>query len=424
MASISEIVKKYRPDWSSYEELYKWFHAHPELSYQEKFTAEAIVKHVESLNAYEIHPSIGGHGVAAVLKNGPGKTVLLRADIDGLPVEERSNLPYASQARMNDLDGVEKPTMHACGHDIHITALLAAAETLSRAKGEWSGTLILCFQPAEERAGGAQSMVDDGLYDKVPEPDVVVGAHVMPERAGVIGTKHGLIASSADSFKVKIEGRQAHASTPHRGIDPIVQAASTIMRLQSVVAREVDPLDFAVVTVSAIHAGDAENIIPEEANLKLNIRAARPETREAVLKSVQTIIEAEAAASSNPKIPKLSPTTNFPFLFNDASVTNALEKTFSEHFEVGKHGYTNDIARLQGSEDFGILATAIGKPSCFFLYGGTDPEVYDKAEREGRLKEDVPGNHSPFFAPVIQPTLTTGTDGYVLSALTFLQKGV
>lgn len=196
------------------------------------------------------------------------------------------------------------------------------------------------------------------------------------------------------------------------------------MRLQSVVAREVDPLDFAVVTVSAIHAGDAENIIPEEANLKLNIRAARPETREAVLKSVQTIIEAEAAASSNPKIPQLSPTTNFPFLFNDASVTNALEKTFSEHFEVGKHGYTNDIARLQGSEDFGILATAIGKPSCFFLYGGTDPEVYDKAEREGRLKEDVPGNHSPFFAPVIQPTLSTGTDGYVLSALTFLQKGV
>jgi amidohydrolase len=218
MTSISEIVKKYRPDWSSYEELCKaalllfhkhaadfsqdkWFHAHPELSYQEKVTAEAIVKHLESLNAYEIHPSIGGHGVAAVLKNGPGKTVLLRADIDGLPVEERSNLPYASQARMNDLDGVEKPTMHACGHDIHITALLAAAETLFRAKDEWSGTLILCFQPAEERAGGAQSMVDDGLYDKVPEPDVVVGAHVMPERAGVIGTKHGLIASSADSFK-------------------------------------------------------------------------------------------------------------------------------------------------------------------------------------------------------------------------------
>lgn len=222
--------------------------------------------------------------------------------------------------------------------------------------------------------------------------------------------------------RLKIEGRQAHASTPHRGIDPIVQAASTIMRLQTVVAREVDPLDFAVVTVSAIHAGDAENIIPEEANLKLNIRAARPETREAVLNSVRTIIAAEATASSNPKQPSLTQTTRFPFLFNDATVTSALETSFSQHFEVGKHGYTNDIARLQGSEDFGILATAIGKPSCFFLYGGTDPSVYDKAKKEGRLKEDVPGNHSPLFAPVLQPTLGVGVDGYVVAALTFLGK--
>ena len=224
-------------------------------------------------------------------------------------------------------------------------------------------------------------------------------------------------------YRLKIEGRQAHASTPHRGIDPIVQAASTIMRLQTVVAREVDPLDFAVVTVSAIHAGDAENIIPEEANLKIDVRAALPQTRERVLKSVRTIIAAEAEASSNPKQPILTETTQFPLLFNDASVTNALEKTFSEHFVASKNSYTNDIARLQGSEDFGILATAIGKPSCFFLYGGIDPAVYDKAEKEDRLKEDVPGNHSPFFAPVIQPTLTVGIDGYVVSALTFLGKG-
>ncbi|KAF1841768.1 metal-dependent amidase/aminoacylase/carboxypeptidase [Cucurbitaria berberidis CBS 394.84] len=423
MPSVTDIVNKYRPELGSYEELYKWFHAHPELSYQEQKTAEAIVKHLEKFNSYEIHSSIGGHGVAAVLKNGPGKTLLLRADIDALPVDERSNLPYASQARMKDVDGVEKPVMHACGHDMHITTLLGAAETLVKAKDEWSGTLVLCFQPAEERASGAQDMIDDGLYDKVPEPDFAVGAHLMPERAGVIGTKRGLIASSADSFQIKIEGRQTHASTPHRGIDPIVQAASTIMRLQTVVAREVDPLDFAVVTVSAIHAGDRENIIPEEAELKINIRTALPETRERVLNSVKKIIAAEAEASSNPKQPTLKETTRFPFLFNDASVTSALEKTFSEHFEVGKHGYTDDIARLQGSEDFGILATAIGKPSCFFLYGGIDPQVYDKAVKEGRLREDVPGNHSPYFAPVIQPTLTVGMDGYVVAALTFLGKG-
>lgn len=220
---------------------------------------------------------------------------------------------------------------------------------------------------------------------------------------------------------MKIEGRQAHASTPHRGIDPIVQAASTVTRLQTIVSREVDPLDFAVVTVSAFHAGDAENIIPEEANLKLNIRAARPETRDHVLKSVKTIIDAEATASSNPKQPTLTPTTRFPFLFNDDDITSALEKTFAEHFGSGKHSYRSDIARLQGSEDFGILATVIKKPSCFFLYGGLDPEVYDKAEKEGKMKE-LPGNHSPFFAPVIEPTLTKGMEGYVVAVLTFLRK--
>jgi metal-dependent amidase/aminoacylase/carboxypeptidase family protein len=223
-------------------------------------------------------------------------------------------------------------------------------------------------------------------------------------------------------YRLKISGRQAHASTPHRGIDPIVQAASTVTRLQTIVAREVDPLDFAVVTVSAFHAGDAENIIPEEANLKLNIRTARPETRDHILKSVKTIIDAEATASSNPNQPTLTPTTRFPFLFNDADVTGALEQTFAEYFKPGKNNYQSDIARLQGSEDFGILATAVGKPSCFFLYGGIDPDVYDKAEKEGKMKE-IPGNHSPFFAPVIQPTLTVGLDGYVVAALTFLGKG-
>lgn len=195
------------------------------------------------------------------------------------------------------------------------------------------------------------------------------------------------------------------------------------MRLQTIVAREVDPLDFAVVTVGSIHAGDRENIIPEEAELKLNVRAALPQTRENVLRSIKSIIAAEASASSNPKVPTLEQITQFPFLYNDDLVTKEIEKTYSEHFEPGKRGYNNDIPRLQGSEDFGILATAIGKPSCFFLYGGVDHGLYDKAEEAGRLKDDVPGNHSPFFAPVIQPTLTTGTDGYVVAALTFLGKG-
>ena len=187
-------------------------------------------------------------------------------------------------------------------------------------------------------------------------------------------------------------------------------------------AREVNPLDFAVVTVAAIHAGDAENIIPEHADLKLDIRAANPDTRARVLKSVRTIVEAEAIASSNPNVPELKEIRNFPLLFNDATVTSTLENSFASHFGSSKYAsYTPDIARLQGSEDFGILATAVSKPSCFFLYGGTDPELYSRLEKEGKMTE-MPGNHSPFFAPVVQPTLNVGFEGYAVSALTFLGK--
>lgn len=417
MPSISDVIKSHQPDKAAYEELYRYFHAHPELSFKEERTAATVVEQLKKLNAFEIQTGIGGHGVAAVLKNGPGLTILLRADIDGLPVEEKTGLDFASNCRMKDDEDVEKPTMHACGHDVHMTSLLAAADLLVNTKDLWSGTLILCFQPAEERGAGAQAMVDDGLYDKIPIPDVVLGGHVTPLRAGLVGTKHGLMASSADSFKLHIEGRQAHASMPHVSIDPIVQAASTIVRLQSIVAREVDPSDFAVLTVSAIHAGDKENIIPQEADLKLNIRAGVPETRERVIESMKRIIDAEALASGTPHKPELTHFTTYPLLYNDSDVTSKLEKTLADHFGSN---YNPAIARFSASEDFGILATSINKPSCFFLYGGLDAEVYDKAEKEGKLKE-LPGNHSPFFVPHIG-SIWTGFDAYVVSALTFLKK--
>ncbi|KAH7125689.1 hypothetical protein B0J11DRAFT_615031 [Dendryphion nanum] len=417
MPTITEIIKSHRPDTNAYENIYKYFHSHPELSFQEKETAAAIVKHLDKLKAFKITTNIGGHGLAAVLNNGPGSTILLRADIDGLPVEEKSGLAFASKVRMVDFEGISRPSMHACGHDVHITSLLAAAETLVRAKDQWTGTLILCFQPAEERGAGAQAMIDDGLYDKIPIPDVVVGGHVTPLRAGLIGTKHGLIASSADSYKVHIEGRQSHASTPHTSIDPIVQAASTILRLQTIVSREVDPSDFAVVTVSAINAGDKENIIPQEADLKVNIRAGVPETRQRVIDSMKRIVEAEALASGTSFKPELTHFTTYPLLYNDSTITSKLERTFAAHFGSN---YNPNIPRFAASEDFGILATSINKPSCFFLYGGLDPEVYDKAEKEGKLKE-LPGNHSPYFVPHIG-SIWTGFEAYVISALTFLGK--
>jgi amidohydrolase len=247
MPNISEIATKHRPELNKYEDLYKHFHANPELSNQEKETAARCVSELRAISGdFDIKTGIGGHGIAAILRNGgKGPTVLLRADFDALPIEERTGLAYASKKRMRDADGVDKPVMHACGHDMHISCLLGAAEALVSAREEWAGTLVLIFQPAEERGTGAQAMVDDGLYDPerhgVPVPDIVLGAHVMPHRAGVIGTRRGLLMSAADSMRVTLHGRGGHASMPHRLVDPVVMAASTVMRLQTIVSREVDP---------------------------------------------------------------------------------------------------------------------------------------------------------------------------------------
>lgn len=295
---ISDIVSSHRPDLDkNYVPLYKHFHANPELSHQEKETAAKIADHLsQTCPDINLHTNIGGHGLAGVLTNGSGPTVLLRADIDGLPVLEKTGLEWASTKRMVDLEGVEKPTMHACGHDIHITSLLAAASLLYNSRDTWSGTLIFCFQPAEEKGQGAQAMVDDGLYDKVPIPDVVLGGHVMPQRAGTLGTKRGLMASSADSLKVTLHGKGGHASQPHRLVDPVVMAASTVMRLQTIVSREVDPADTAVVTCACIIAGDAENVVADDAILKLDLRAVNAETRSKVLSSVKRIVNAESMA--------------------------------------------------------------------------------------------------------------------------------
>jgi amidohydrolase len=418
MSSVSSLLSEHRPDLGSYEELYKDFHRNPELSFQEHETAAKIAQLLEELGSYEVHKNIST-GLAAVLKNGPGKTVLLRADIDALPVQEQTGLEYASTKVMKNLDGIEKPVMHACGHDMHITSLLAAAKLLLSAKDKWSGTLILCFQPAEERGSGAQAMVDVGLYDKVPVPDIVLGGHVMPLRTGAIGTRRGMMASAADSFAVKIFGKGAHGSQPHRGVDPIVLAAHTILRLQNIPSREIDPADLSVMTVGAVHAGDAENIIPESAELKLDMRSLNPQTRTKMIASMKRIIDAEAAASNAPQSPTITRTREFPFLHNDDSATELIEKSFSSHFA---NAYDTDAKRLGGSEDFGILATSVNKPAVFWCYGGTPTEVWDKAEKEDRVQEDIPVNHSAFFAPAIMPTLQIAVDAFAVAALTWLGK--
>lgn len=376
--------------------------------------------------------NIGGFGLIGILSNGPGKSVLLRADIDALPVKELTGLPYASEKTQVDIeDGIKKPVMHACGHDMHIACMLAAASTLSSARAEWSGTLVILFQPNEERAGGAKAMIADGLYDSAkhacPVPDVVLGQHVMPFPSGHVGTRTGAFASAADSFRVTVYGRGGHASQPHRTIDPVVMAAHIVVRLQTVVSREVDPREAAVVTVGSVVAGMTENIIADEAVLKINVRTVTPATRERVLSAIKRIVKAECEASNSPKPPKWEETSSFPFTINDSATTSTIQSAFSSHFGT-KHD--SDCPPLGGSEDFAILATEApnshaengkGVPYCYWVFGGVDAELWKKKEREGRL-EDVPINHSAYFAPVVQPTMGTGVEALVVGAMAFLGK--
>ena len=415
--SLISLLKPYRPNLGPYEKLREYFHSHPELSLQESSTAAAVTSCLRKFDDYKIYEHIGGHGLAAVLRNGGDKTVLLRADMDALPVEEKTGLAFASKVTMKDADGVVKPVMHACGHDLHITCLLAAAEWLVKLPRDmWKGTIVLVFQPNEERSNGAQAMLEDGLYDKVPKPDVVLGQHVMANRAGTIGHRPGIMMAASDSFKITLYGRGGHASMPERTCDPVIMAAAVVMRLQTIVSREVHPSDMVVVTVGSLQAGHTENIIADRAELKINVRTISTETREKVLAAIRRIVKAECEASGALEAPLIEATSSFPITVNDEGVTRKLAREFGNAFE----GFDSDLPRVNGSEDFSYLGTAIGRPCSFWLVGGTDPKTYDDAEGKGRLAEDVPVNHSPFFAPVMQPTIGVGVDALTIAAMTFL----
>ncbi|KAL8871667.1 MAG: hypothetical protein Q9174_002548 [Haloplaca sp. 1 TL-2023] len=416
---LSDLLSSSSIDLAQYETLYKHFHSHPELSFQESETAAKAAAHLDSLAVgYEIHTSIGGHGLAAVLRNGNGPTILLRADMDALPVQEDTGLEYASKVTMRDNDDIVKPVMHACGHDFHVTALLAAAERLAKMKETWKGTLILVFQPNEERAGGAQAMLDDGLYNKIPVPDIVLGQHVMALRAGNIGCRIGTIMSEADSFKITVFGRGGHGSMPHRTVDPVVMAASVVMKLQTIVSREVDPDQFAVVTVGSLQAGQTENIIADKAIIRVNVRTQNHEVRNRVLASIRRVVKGECEASGAVKEPLIEETTHFPLSVNDATVTKSVLDSFEQVFG---DRLDSNAAPSTASEDYSLLASSQGKPSCFWFFGGVDQKVWDDTAKKGRLAEDISVNHSPFFAPVIQPTLATGVDALCVGALTFLK---
>ncbi|KAJ5683296.1 hypothetical protein N7462_006461 [Penicillium macrosclerotiorum] len=416
---LSDILQGAALDLTPYEDLYKHFHAHPELSLQEASTAQKCAAHLHQLQAYEIHPNIGGHGLVGILRNGPGKTVLLRADMDALPVQELTGLPYASTVKMRDADGLEKPVMHACGHDMHMTCLLAAAELLARARHAWHGTLIVLFQPNEERGAGAQAMIDDGLYAQIPRPDYVFGQHVMRLRAGTIGSRPGTIMAAADSMKVTVFGRGGHGSLPQYTVDPALLAAHIIVRLQGIVSRELDPADVGVLTVGSLQVGQTENIIADRAEIGLDFRTVKPTTRAAMVAAIRRIVEAECAASGSPQPPIFTPTRRFPPTVNDDTVTDRLATAFAAHF---KDAFDADTPRTNVAEDFSTLATGEGVPCCFWFLGGIDPALWDRVYGEEPSGEEIPGNHSALFAPVIQPTMKAGLDALCVAALTVLRE--
>lgn len=385
-------------------ELYTGLHANPELSMQEHRTAELIEGRLEDLGAETFR--CGGTGVVGVFRNGDGPVIGFRADTDALPVAEDTGVEYASTARGVLPDGTEAPVMHACGHDTHITAALTAAEVLTAQQDAWAGTLVFVFQPGEETAAGAKAMVDDGLWDKAPRPEIVYGQHVMPQLAGTVHVSRGTAMAMADSWKVIVHGSGGHGSQPQDTTDPIVLAAHMVVRIQTIVSREVDPRESAVVTIGSFHAGLKENIIPATAEFTLNVRSFKPEVRQKVLDGIRRIVGAEAQASGAPE-PEISEISAFPQCYNDPDSAGALLNELRE--ELGEDN-VEETQPLMGSEDFGTLAQAIGVPSVYWFFGGHPREMFDDGSA-------VPSNHSPHFAPVMEPTLTTGVRAAVTAIL-------
>lgn len=400
-------------------DLYRDLHQNPELSFAEHRTAAIAAGWLRDVGL-TVTEGIGGTGVTGVLRRGEGPVVLLRADMDGLPVAEATGLPYASTARGVDPDGRDVPVMHACGHDVHVSCLLGAVSHLA-ADESWSGTLVVVLQPAEEVARGAAAMLEGGLYDTVPRPDVVLGQHVAPIPAGFLGLRPGAAFAASDSLRVTLRGHGGHGSRPEATVDPVVLAAATVLRLQTVVSREVAGTDTAVLTVGSMQAGTKANIIPDEAVLLLNLRTYDPRVRERVLAAITRILDGEAAAAGAPR-PVVETIEQAPAVVNDVAASDRTRPALESVVGAGR---VVDPGPVTGSEDVGMLATAAGAPCVFWLLGGADPQLFAGASDLAGIKavmDTVPSNHSPLYAPAIDPTLEIGVNALVAGARTWLGR--
>jgi len=397
------------------EATYKDIHAHPELSMRETRTARIAETHLKALG-FDVTAGVGKTGVVGLLRNGNGRTVMLRADMDALPIQEATGLAFASKAFGTLPDGTEVPVAHSCGHDMHVACLMGATSLLARAREAWTGTLMVVFQPGEEIGQGAQAMIDDGLLKRFPKPEVVLGQHVMSLPSGKIDWRDGVVTSAADSLQIRMFGRGAHGSMPEASIDPVVMAASTVLRLQTIVSREVAPTDSAVLTVGSLQAGTKENVIPDEAIIKLNVRTFDEDVRKRILASITRIVNAEAQAAGAPRPPEITPLDQYSLVTNDPAATKKVVDAFRQYFPDESIEQTKPT---MASEDFGCFGAQWHAPSVYWFIGGADPETYAKAKREAKLNT-LPTNHNPRFAPVLHPTLETGVKALVIAALAWM----
>lgn len=381
--------------------LYLDLHQHPEISSHETRTAAVLAEKLRGLG-YQVTEHVGGTGVVAILKNGAGPTVMLRTELDALPVEEKTGLPYASKARMKDDNGREVPVMHACGHDLHMSSLFGTAAIMAHKKDSWHGTLMLIAQPAEETISGAKGMVADGLFNRFPKPDIGIALHdtnSMP--VGKVSVTPGYAKANADSVKITVYGRGGHGAFPEKTIDPVLIAARIAVTVQSIVAREIKPGDAAVITVGYIQAGTKNNIIPDEAQMGLTVRSFKPDVRKHLLAGIDRVAKAEAEAAGAERMPLVERYESTSAVYNDPVLTGHLQAILEN--ALGKDNVEMEEP-IMTSEDYSVFVEQ-GVPSFYFMLGAANPQKYSEAKANGK---ELPTNHSPLFAPDADPALRTG----------------
>jgi hippurate hydrolase len=398
--------------YSQLEALYRDVHQHPELGFRETRTAARLAKEMRSLG-FTVTEKVGGTGIVAIYRNGAGPTVMVRTELDALPMEEKTGLPFASREQTT-WEGGSTLVMHACGHDSHMAMWVGAARSLIAMKDDWQGTLMFIGQPAEETLRGAKAMLDDGLFERFPKPDFAFAAHVAPLAAGTFATREGVATSSSDTVEITFKGRGGHGSKPSATIDPVVIAARFVTDVQTIISREKDAARFGVVTVGSFQSGSVANIIPDEANLKLTLRSYEPDVRSLLVSGVTRVANASAAMAGAPA-PLITLGQGSASVVNDAALTQSAMRVLREAF--GDKA-TVSPGPSSASEDFSQFITA-GVPATLFTIGGVDPVLLSQAEAEGK---QVPANHSPHFAPVPEPTIKTGAAVLALATLSVLAR--